>query len=172
LRVIPLRGAFQSFEAKGPSAFWRGEARAQMAGIGWKADIAATRDTRIIGTMSPTLPQSVGLGGDGDEIAAIDDVERAFEVKLDKADAVQWHTAGDVFMSLCKALPADLQDGNLWLRFTEVLTDQTGVDPKAIERDSPLLSQSRLWVHVANASAVVWIAAAVGMLALTGWALL
>jgi len=122
--------------------------------------------------MSATPPKSVGLGGDGDEIAAIDDVERAFEVKLDKADAAQWHTAGDVFVSLCKALPADLRDNGLWSRFTEVLTDQTGVDPKAIEKDSPLLSQSRLWVHVANASAAVWIAAAAGMLALVGWALL
>ncbi|MEO5773031.1 MAG: hypothetical protein ABIQ32_02795 [Sphingomicrobium sp.] len=122
--------------------------------------------------MSATPPMSVGLGGDGDEIDAIDDLERAFAVKLDKADAVQWHTAGDVFESLCKALPADTRDEGLWSRFTEVLTDQTGVDPKCIEKDSPLLSQSRLWVHVANASAAVWMAAAVGMLALVGWALL
>jgi hypothetical protein len=53
--------------------------------------------------MSATPPISVGLGGDGDEIVAIDDVERAFGVKLDKADAAQWHTASDVFVSLCKA---------------------------------------------------------------------
>lgn len=122
--------------------------------------------------MSVTPPKSVGLGGDGDEIIAIGEVERAFGAKLDKADAPQWHTAGDVFVSLCKALPADIQDDDLWSRFTEVLADQTGVDPKAIEKGSPLLSQSRLWVHVANASAAVWIAAAVGMLALVGWALL
>ena len=115
---------------------------------------------------------SVGLGGDGDEIFAIDDVERAFGVKLDKADAAQWYTAGDVFVSLCKALPADIADEGLWSRFTEVLTDQTSVDPKAIEKDSPLLSQSRLWGHVANASAAVWIAAAIGVLALVGWVLL
>ena len=123
--------------------------------------------------MSATPPQSVGLGGDGDEIFAIDDVERAFGVTLDKADAPQWHTAGDVYSSLCKALPADMRnDDGVWARFTEILTDGTGVDPKAIEKDSPLLSQSRLWVHVANASAVVWIAIAAGMLALVVWALL
>lgn len=115
---------------------------------------------------------SVGLGGDGDEIVAIDDVERAFGVKLDKGDASQWHTAGDVFVSLCKALPADTRDEDLWSRLAEVLTDQTGVDPKSIEKDSPLLSQSRFWVHVANASAAVWIAAAVAMLSLVAWALL
>ena len=123
--------------------------------------------------MTDTPPKSVGLGGDGDEIVAIDDIERAFSVKLNKTDAAQWHTAGDVFVSLCKALPSDIRDDDgLWSRFAEILTDQTGVDPKAIEKDSPLRSQSRLWVHVANASAVVWIAAAVGMLALVGWALL
>ena len=117
--------------------------------------------------MNSTPPKSVGLGGDGDELFAIDDVERAFGVKLDKADAPHWHTAGDVFSSLCKALPADVRDdSDLWTRFTAVLTDQTGVDPKTIEKESPLLSQSRLWVHVANASAAVWITAAAGMLAL------
>ena len=123
--------------------------------------------------MSAPPPQTVGLGGDGDEIFAIGDVERAFGVKLDKADAPHWHTAGDVFLSLCQALPPDLRDDEgLWARFSEVMTDQTGVDPKAVEKDSPLLSQSRLWVHVANASALVWITAAVGMLALVVWALL
>lgn len=121
--------------------------------------------------MSPT-PKSVGLGGDGDEIAAIDDVERVFGVKLDESDASHWHTAGDVFASLCKALPPGTQEDDLWPRFTEVLTDQTGVDPRGIEKDSPLLSQSRLWVYPANASAAVWITVGVGMLALIGWALL
>lgn len=115
---------------------------------------------------------SVGLGGDGDEIVAIDDVERAFGVKFDKGDATHWHTAGDVFASLCKALPADTRDEALWSRFTEILTDQSGVDPKSIEKDSPLLSESRLWVYVANASAAVWIAAAGGVLALIVWSLL
>lgn len=102
-----------------------------------------------------TSPTSVGLGGDGDEIVAIDDVERAFGVKLDTANAAQWHTAGDVFASLCQALPTDDGEEDLWPRFAQVLTDQTGVDPKAIEKDSPLLSQSRLWVYVADVSAVV-----------------
>lgn len=115
---------------------------------------------------------SVGLGGDGDEIVAIHDVERAFGVKLDKAGAAQWHTAGDVFVSLCKALPADIGDEDRWSRFAEILTDQTGVDPKAIEKGSPLLSQSKFWVHIANMSGAIWISAAMGMLALIGWALL
>ncbi|WP_353218196.1 hypothetical protein [Sandarakinorhabdus sp.] len=122
--------------------------------------------------MSATLPKSVGLGGDGDELLAIDDVQRAFGVKLDQADAAQWQTAGDVFISLCKKLPAESRTDELWARFAEVLTSQTGVDPKAIEKDSRLLSQSRVWVHVSNVSATVWIAAAVMMVAMVSLSLL
>ena len=51
--------------------------------------------------------KSVGLGGDGDEIAAIDEVECAFDVKLDHTDARSWFTVGDVFRSVQKAPPAE-----------------------------------------------------------------
>lgn len=121
--------------------------------------------------MAGQLPKSVGLGGDGDEIAAIEDVERAFGVKLDDADASRWCTAGDVFRSLQKALPAEAMNSpDLWRRFAVALCGQTGVSPDSIEMDSPLLSQARPWVHVANASAVVCIASAATMLALVAWA--
>lgn len=49
---------------------------------------------------------------------------------------------------------------------------ETGVNPDDIDENSPLLSQSRLWVHVANAWAVVWIVAAAIMIALLLWALI
>ena len=117
--------------------------------------------------MDQASRKSVGLGGDGDEIFAIENVERTFGVKLEDADAPHWHTAGDVFSSLCKALPADAGDeSRLWVRFTEALSAETGVDPKTIERESPLLSQSRFWVNVSHASAVAWLAAAAIILAL------
>ena len=123
--------------------------------------------------MNAPLPASVSLGGDGDEILAIDDVERAFGVELDKADASHWHTAGDVFSSLRKALPVGASDdGELWARFIEALTQQTGVDPKTIEKDSPLLAQSLRCAHIANASAVICTVSSVGIFALAVWALL
>ena len=116
---------------------------------------------------------SVGLGGDGDELFAVDDLERAFGVKLDPADAPKWHTAGDLFLSLKKALPdSDSPEAELWDRFVEALSAQTGVDPTGIEKDSPLLSRSRFWTHVANASAAIWIFGAVILMTLFGWALL
>lgn len=123
--------------------------------------------------MNDAPPKSVGLGGDGDEIHALEDVEQAFGVKLDYSDAKNWHTAGDVFLSLCRALPANVRDDNdVWVRFTEALAYQTGVDPEGIEKDSPLMSKSRFWAQFANASAGIWIIIGTGMLALVVWALL
>jgi hypothetical protein len=117
--------------------------------------------------------KSVGLGGDGDEIAAIDDIERTFGVKLDYADAPNWSTAGDVFRSLRKALPAEeLNSPDLWKRFAAALSGQTGVNPNEIDPDSPLLSQSRFWAHVANVSAVVWLAMAASIMVFVAWMIL
>lgn len=76
--------------------------------------------------------------------------------------------AGDVFRSLQKALPAEeLKSPDLWNRFALALCGQTGVNPNDI-----VLSQSGLWVHVANASAVVWIAVAAIIIVVVVWALL
>ena len=46
----------------------------------WGSDIADAWENLIMGRMGATSPSSVGLGGDGDELFAIDDVERAFGV--------------------------------------------------------------------------------------------
>ena len=102
--------------------------------------------------------KSVGLGGDGDELFAIADVERAFHIKLDYADAPRWLTADDLFASVEKALPPEERGKpELWKRFAAALGGQTGVDPKDIGRDSPLLSESRFWARLADASAAIWI---------------
>ena len=109
--------------------------------------------------------RSVGLSGDGDEIAAIADVERTFGVKLDYADAQGWLTAGDVFTSLQRVLPAEeLSKPDLWDRFAFALCEQTGVNPDDIDRHSPLLSASRFWARLADVSAAVWIVAFMGIL--------
>jgi hypothetical protein len=118
-------------------------------------------------------PISVGLGGDGDEIVAIADVERAFGVKLDYSEPAGWRTAGDVFDSLQKALPAEDRDRpDLWERFTIALSAETGVDPQALECGSPLLSESRLWWTISNASATFWIVLVLGFAALVAVTLL
>ena len=119
--------------------------------------------------MEDRTPQCVGLGGDGDEIEAITDVERAFGVKLDYSNAGRWSTAGDVFEALLASVPAsEREQPDLWERFAIALCEITGVNPNAIEPASPLLSQSRLWARVADASAIVWIAAVVGLAGVIG----
>jgi hypothetical protein len=123
--------------------------------------------------MTESSPASVGLGGDGDEIAAIADVEHAFGVKLDYSDASRWLTAGDVFVSLQRALPGvERHAPDLWKRFATVLCAQTGVDPQTIELGSPLLSGSRFWRRIADALAVLWIAIVLGVIAVVAAAAL
>ena len=109
--------------------------------------------------MAEHASKSVGLDGDGDEIAAIQDVERTFGVKLDYDDAPGWFTAGDVFRSLQKALPReDLSNSDLWSRFAVALCDQTGVNPNDIGPESPLLLPGfRFWAWLADTSAAFWI---------------
>jgi hypothetical protein len=122
--------------------------------------------------MSTSLPHSVGLGGDGDEVAAIRDVEEAFGVSLDQADAPGWRTAGDVYASLCRALPPEeAARPGTWDRFASALARETGVDPQAITPDSPLLVPDSRWALVSNASAMLWLV--IAALAVVGavWAL-
>lgn len=89
-------------------------------------------------------PYSLGLGGDGDEIAAIEEVERRFGVQLDYADAHSWTTAGDVFAALQKAMPADQSSApDTWADFAEAISLETEVDPSLITPDTLLLGQRR-----------------------------
>lgn len=113
--------------------------------------------------MEPALPQCVGLAGDGDEIAAIEEVEKAFGVRLNVRDAAGWQTAGDVFASLAKALPQEAStDPTVWERFARALSRETGIDPGTITKDSPLLLPDKgFWGHLREALVVValmWLA--------------
>lgn len=103
--------------------------------------------------MEEHKPASVGLGGDGDEIAAIDEIEMTFGVTLDYADAPTWQTAGDVFRSLQNSLRADVANApDTWDRFAAALTHESGVDPATITPDSPLLDEAVSWRGLGNAS--------------------
>lgn len=114
--------------------------------------------------MDQHKPASVGLGGDGDEIAAIDEVEATFGVTLDYADAPTWQTAGDVFRSLQNSLSAEVANApDTWDRFAAALTHETGIDPATITPDSPLLDEAVSWRGLGNLSrmmAVLLIASA------------
>lgn len=89
-------------------------------------------------------PHSLGLGGDGDEIAAIKEVERCFGVRLDYSDAQSWTTAGDVFAALQRELPAERAAAHdKWVRYAGAISSETGVDPSRVRHETLLLCQHR-----------------------------
>lgn len=103
-------------------------------------------------------PTSVGLGGDGDEVAAVREVENVFGVKLNYDDAPNWLTAGDVFASLLKTLPTDeAEKPETWDRFAEAIASETGVDPKKIAPGSTLIGGAKVpWWAILTAIGAIW----------------
>jgi len=89
-------------------------------------------------TLGRTL-KTMNLVGDGDEVAAIEAVERAFGVVLDVARSSRWVTAGDVFDSLLDVLPPGSLRADAWPRFTEALASENDVDAARITMDTRLL---------------------------------
>ena len=85
------------------------------------------------------IDYSVGLGGDGDEIAAIENVEREFGVTLDTSHANRWVTAGHIYAALCDALPPDAPVEERWDRFAAALAEETGADPRQLTVASRLI---------------------------------
>lgn len=89
-------------------------------------------------------PRSLGLGGDGDEIAAITEVERCFGVRLDYSDSQNWETAGDVFAALQRELPAEQAAAHdTWTRFAKAISSETGVDHSRVTHETLLLGERR-----------------------------
>ena len=101
-------------------------------------------------------PHSLGLGGDGDEIDAVREVERRFGVQLDYSDAHTWSTAGDVFTALRRALPAEQANApQTWSTFADAISAETGVDPTKVEPRTLLLGTSGFDWRLATAGALV-----------------
>jgi len=86
----------------------------------------------------------LNLVGDGDEIDAIHDVEREFGVEVDKQDAPGWHTAGDLYASLQRALPDYLRkQPSTWPRFAWALCQTSDDDPALVDQGTRLLIPRR-----------------------------
>jgi len=84
----------------------------------------------------------LGLGGDGDDIEAIEDVERDFGVRIDTSAAIKWRTVGDVYDALLLALPEYVQaQPNTWRRFSRAICRVTGDDPEAVRRETILIGK-------------------------------
>ena len=86
--------------------------------------------------------ERLGLGGDGDEIEAIEDVERDFGVKIDTSEAVKWRTVGDVYDAFLLVLPDYVKaQPTTWRRFCRALCQVTADDPATIGRDTILIGK-------------------------------
>lgn len=96
-------------------------------------------------TPAPIPLDSLGLGGDGDEIDAIAEVEQSFGVRLEYSTAHSWYTVGDVFAALQRALPADDRHAeDRWHRFTQAICQETGAAPDRVRPATLLLARPLL----------------------------
>ena len=94
-------------------------------------------------------PLTIGLWGDGDEIAAIRFAEERLKTKLDYSEAQGWFTVGDLFESFCRANPALLGSRVAWRRLCVALCQETGVSPRLVRADTALIQRWSMWKQIA-----------------------
>lgn len=116
-------------------------------------------------------PSSLGLVGDGDEFAAITEVEETFGVKLDYSDAGNWSTVGDVYAALLRELSAEeAARPDVWQRFAEAISRETGMRPSEVRSEAGLIAEDGLWIQVVRLTALHWMVAALFGFAILHWA--
>jgi len=106
--------------------------------------------------------ENLGLGGDGDEISAIQEVEDEFGVHLDYTGAHTWSTVGDVYNALLAQLsPEEAERADVWDRFSRAICRETGISPLRISLESGLIAEDRLWISVGSGRRVIFVVAIV-----------
>lgn len=82
----------------------------------------------------------LGLGGDGDEIAAVEDVEHEFGIRMNTRGAGSWWTVGDVYDALVVDLPVEVSaHPGTWLRFCRALCLGTADQPELVAHETILI---------------------------------
>ena len=84
--------------------------------------------------------ETIGFGGDGDQVDAFLALERHFGVDIDDTDCGAWRTAGNVFDALLNAMSNEqrLQRNN-WSEFAAIMCAETGADATRLGRNTLLL---------------------------------
>lgn len=84
--------------------------------------------------------ETIGFGGDGEQVDAFLALERHFVVGIDDTDCSAWRTAGDVFDALLNAMPAEqrLRQSN-WSEFAAIMCEETGADARRLGPETLLL---------------------------------
>ncbi|WP_337846331.1 hypothetical protein [Sphingomonas sp.] len=84
--------------------------------------------------------ETIGFGGDGDQVDAFYALEKHFGVSLDDGDCERWVTAGDVFTALIAALPEHEREREyVWPAFANIMCDETGADASRLRPETLLL---------------------------------
>jgi hypothetical protein len=84
--------------------------------------------------------RSIGLGGDGDEVDAIEAAFARFGLAVPIDDAKGWVTVGDVWGSLERLAPKVATQPATWELFTGALCDETGADHRRVDKEPRLLA--------------------------------
>jgi hypothetical protein len=83
--------------------------------------------------------EHAGLWGDGDEIEAIELVEKRLNVSFRDDEAADIWTVGDLWRSLLDSNPKLKNDRRSWFRFVAALTAYQGVNPREIGEQTLLI---------------------------------
>ena len=88
--------------------------------------------------------RSLGLGGDGDEVDAIEAVERALGIVFETQDCELFITVGDVWRAVIKEARLSSEEAEaegLWSQMAKAISKESGVDPDRVSRDTLLLAE-------------------------------
>lgn len=85
--------------------------------------------------------ETIGFGGDGDQVDAFLALERHFGVDIDDTDCGAWRTAGDVFDALLNAMSTEQRSRRSnWSEFAAIMCEETGADATRLGRNTLLLA--------------------------------
>jgi hypothetical protein len=87
--------------------------------------------------------RTIGLWGDGDELAAVADAERRLGFRLPIEDAPQWFTVGDVYRSIQKRNP-EFASKVTWRKLCVGLCLGKGADPRRVTPTTTLIERNSL----------------------------
>ena len=77
----------------------------------------------------PNPHPNIGMVGDGDDVAAIEEIEKDFGVSFDRDGLERIRTLGDLFDILIGMRP-DLDRDESWQRYTEASRSSAGRTPR------------------------------------------
>ena len=84
--------------------------------------------------------ESIGLGGDGDEVVAIEAAFARFGFAVPVDDAPGWLTVGHVWRSLRELVPGIEAQPKAWEHLVETLCAETGAEPAQVGMETRLLA--------------------------------